>query len=454
MPGLTKNPSKRTGEKAEDVKPKKERKVSLKVVENKKQTVSSVSKITRKKKESNEDNKEELQVKPVAAKTKKEVASGIRIALKKKDSTKDNKEKLQIKPVAAKTKKEVTSKKVPKVVKKKKAGDPSKESKKMGKVLNGSLSEKKTGGIYIGYHASIAGGVQNALIDSVSVGARCLALFLAPQRTWASKPLKPEHIQEFRKFREENEILPNMILPHGSYLLNLGSPNPELRQKSLDLLVDELERCEELGILLFNIHPGKARSAQLYPVSKALSPPGSSVGKISRAESIRHIADGINAAHLRTEGSGVRVVLENMSCQGNTIGGDLRELKSIIDLVEDPARVGVCLDTCHAMAAGYDLSSQAGFDKLLREFEEFVGWKWLVGCHINDSMGPVGCHRDRHQNIGQGTIGLDGFRRIVNCPHFTDIPLILETPLSEKIGIKRYKQEMELLMSLTTKKKK
>ena len=122
--------------------------------------------------------------------------------------------------------------------------------------------------------------------------------------------------------------------------------------------------------------------------------------------------------------------------------------------MEDKKRVGVCLDTYHAMAAGYDLSCQEGFDRLIRDFGEEVGWKWLVGCHINDSLGPAGCHRDRHHNIGQGTIGLDGFRRIVNCPHFTDIPLILETPLSEKIGIKRYKQEMELLMSLTTKKKK
>lgn len=132
--------------------------------------------------------------------------------------------------------------------------------------------------------------------------------------------------------------------------------------------------------------------------------------------------------------------------QGHTIGGDLRELKSIIDLVEDKARVGVCLDTCHAMAAGYDLSSQDGFHRFLREVEEFVGWEWLVGCHINDSMGPVGCHRDRHQNIGQGTIGLEGFRRIVNCPHFTDIPLILETPMKD--GINGYKEEIELLMSL------
>ena len=321
MPGLTKNPSKRTGENAEEIKPKREKKVGLKVVENKKQTVSSVSKTTRKKKDSTKDSKEELQVKAVTAKPKKKVTSVSKTTRMKKDSNKDSKEELQIKPVIAKTKKEVTSKRVPKVVKKKKVEDSATEAKKMGKVLNGSLSEQKTGNIYIGYHASIAGGVQNALIDTVSVGARCLALFLAPQRTWASHPLKPEHIEQFKKFREENEILPNMILPHGSYLLNLGSPNPELRQKSLDLLVDELGRCEALGILLFNIHPGKPRRYQLYPVSKALILPGSSVGKISRAESIRNIADGLNAAHLRTEGSGVRVVLENMSCQVRTQGG-------------------------------------------------------------------------------------------------------------------------------------
>ena len=264
MPGLTKNPSKRTGENAEEVKPKRVKKVGLKVVENKKPTVSSVSKTTRKKKDSTKDSKEELQVKAVTAKPKKEVTSVSKTTRMKKDS---NKEELKIKPVTAKTKKEVTSKKVPKVVKKKKVEDSATEAKKIGKVLNGSLSEKKTGDIYIGYHASSAGGVQNALIDTVSVGARCLALFLAPQRTWASHPLKPDDIEQFKKFREENEILPNMILPHGSYLLNLGSPNPELRQKSLDLLVDELGRCEALGILLFNIHPGKPRRYQLYPVS-------------------------------------------------------------------------------------------------------------------------------------------------------------------------------------------
>lgn len=276
MPGLTRNTSKRTGEKVEEVKVKKEKKVSLKVAENKMQAVSSVSKTTRKKKESENDKKEEeLQVKNSSKKTvvkevkmKKEKKVGLKVDGNKKTTVssiskivKTVKTIKQVKP--AKTPKEVNSKKVSKVVKKMKTGDSSTstEAKKTGKVLNGSLSEKKTGGVYLGYHASIAGGVQNAITDSVSAGARCLALFLGSQRTWASKPLKPESIEQFKRFREENQILPNMILPHGSYLLNLGSPNPELRQKSLDLLVDELGRCEALGILLFNIHPGNPFSS-------------------------------------------------------------------------------------------------------------------------------------------------------------------------------------------------
>ena len=261
-----------------------------------------------------------------------------------------------------------------------------------------------------------------------------MALFLRPQRTWSAKPLDPDVIDKFKSLTEKHNMATHLILPHGSYLLNLGSPDTSQREKSLDVLVDELERCQKLGITLFNIHPG------------------SSCGKISRDECISHIATGINTAHVRTPGSNVKIVLENMSCQGHTIGGDLRELRQIIDQVDDKSRVGVCLDTCHAMAAGYDLSTEAGFTRFLSEFEEYVGWQWLVACHINDSKGPAGCHRDRHENIGKGTIGVEGFRRIVNCPHFTDIPLILETPLDEKLGNKCYQTEINLLYDLIDKK--
>eukprot|EP00092_Neocalanus_flemingeri_P026272 GFUD01028477.1.p1 GENE.GFUD01028477.1~~GFUD01028477.1.p1 ORF type:complete len:378 (+),score=112.53 GFUD01028477.1:61-1194(+) len=314
--------------------------------------------------------------------------------------------------------------------------DPSTSKQKSQKsaVLNGSPASPRTGQLYIGYHASSAGGVHHAITHTVSVGARCLALFIRPQRTWAAPPLAPSVASMFRTLSNTHSIQKHMILPHGSYLVNLGSPDKEQRDKSVEMLVEELERCRDLGIIMFNIHPG------------------SSCGKISRDECIRNIADGVNSAHVRTVGSGVKVVLENMSCQGHTIGGDLREIKQIIDLVVDKSRVGVCLDTCHAMAAGYDLSTQAGFDRLLEEFGREVGWQWLVGMHLNDSMGPAGCHRDRHANIGEGTIGMEGFRRIVNCQHFTDIPIILETPLDEKIGIEKYKMEIKMLLEMVQRK--
>ena len=137
-----------------------------------------------------------------------------------------------------------------------------------------------------------------------------------------------------------------------------------------------------------------------------------------------------------------------MSCQGHTLGGDLGELRQIIDLVTDQSRIGVCLDTCHAMAAGYDLSTKEGFERLCSEFEEKVGWKWLVGAHLNDSLGPAGCHRDKHANIGKGCIGEEGFRRIMNSPHFKDIPLILETPLDKELGQEGYRREIQLLTGM------
>lgn len=301
-------------------------------------------------------------------------------------------------------------------------------------VVNGSPASPRTGQIYLGFHASSAGGVHHAVTHSVSVGAKCLALFLRPQRTWSAPPLAPAAAEMFRSLCEANSIQPHMILPHGSYLVNLGSPDKGQRDKSVEMLVEELGRCRELGIIMFNIHPG------------------SSCGKISREECVKNIADGVNRAHRRTVASGVKVVLENMSCQGHTIGGNLREIKQIIDLITDQTRVGVCLDTCHAMAAGYDLSTQVGFDRLLEEFGREVGWQWLLGMHLNDSMGPAGCHRDRHANIGEGTIGKEGFKRIVNCQHFTDIPIILETPLDKEIGIERYRMEMEMLQGMVEKK--
>jgi len=199
-----------------------------------------------------------------------------------------------------------------------------------------------------------------------------------------------------------------LIIPHGTYLLNLGSPKEDVREKSLTLFVDELHRCEKLGIRLYNFHPG------------------STCGAISVEKCVGLIAKAINHGLDKTER--VKVVLENMSRQGNTIGGDFKELKMIIDLVKDKSRIGVCIDTCHAMAAGYDLSIQEGFDQMISDLDNEIGFKYLMAMHLNDSKGKAGCRLDRHENIGKGEIGIEGFRRVMNCPHFNDIPLILETP--------------------------
>jgi len=281
------------------------------------------------------------------------------------------------------------------------------------------------GKMFIGGHMSTAGSITTAVTNAVNIKAKSFGLFLRNQRSWDSKPLEAETVKAFRDLCAEHKYPPHLILPHGSYLLNLGSPKEELRQKSVDLLIDELERCSQLGLSLFNIHPG------------------SSGGEISREECITYIAEGINKALRSTQG--VKVVLNNMSCQGHTIGGDLTELKAIIELVVDKSRIGVCLDTCHAMAAGYDLSTQEGFDKLIREFEEQVGFEWLVGVHLNDSKGPAGCHLDRHENIGKGTIGVAGFQRIMNCKHFINLPLILETPFDKE---DTYQLEIDMLTKM------
>ena len=225
------------------------------------------------------------------------------------------------------------------------------------------------------YIVCFSGGVHHAVEAAARVGAQSFGLFLRPQRTWRAPPLKPGVADQFKALCAEHNFPPHLILPHGSYLVNLASPNPELREKSIVTLVEEMVRCQQLGLTLFNIHPG------------------STCGKLSRQEGIRLVAEGINRVHRETKGSTVKVVLENMCRQGDTLGGDLEELKLIIDQVEEKERVGVCLDTCHAMAAGYDLSTLEGFERLCCEFETKVGWQWLVGVHINDSLGPAGSHR-------------------------------------------------------------
>ncbi|XP_067948206.1 probable endonuclease 4 [Watersipora subatra] len=277
--------------------------------------------------------------------------------------------------------------------------------------------------MFVGAHISAAGGVHNAVTNAVSIGCKAFALFLKSQRQWQAKPLDPEVITKFKAAVKEHGFHPDHILPHGSYLINCGSPSAETLAKSRNGLVDELKRAELLGLTRYNFHPG------------------STCGKQSREKSIADIAESINFAHGKTKH--IVSVIENMSCQGNTIGGKFEELAAIIDGVEDKSRIGVCLDTCHAFAAGYDLRTQEGYTDMMDQFDQVIGLDYLLAMHINDSKGECGCHLDRHELIGKGKIGKEAFKRIMNDKRLENIPLILETPDETA-----WQREIKLLYSL------
>ncbi|GLB34475.1 putative AP endonuclease family 2 [Lyophyllum shimeji] len=280
----------------------------------------------------------------------------------------------------------------------------------------------------VGAHVSAAGGVENAIPNAAAIGANAFALFVKSQRKWESPPLTPESISLFKERMEEHGYCSSDILPHGSYLVNLGNPDPLKREKSYECFLDDLQRCEQLGLMLYNFHPG------------------STVGQATAEESISLIAECINRAHKQT--SRVTIVLENMAGAGNIIGGDFCHLKSIIDQVVDKGRVGVCLDTCHMFAAGYDIRRKEDWDATLERFDTEVGLSYLRGMHLNDSKMAHNSRKDRHQNIGMGEIGIHAFHHILNDPRVQNIPLILETPAFEA-PLVTWTKEIETLNRLS-----
>lgn len=282
---------------------------------------------------------------------------------------------------------------------------------------------------YIGAHVGIRGGIWKAVESCTEMGGSSFALFLGSQRSWKRPALDHAAAAKFRDLCSAQEFDPAHILPHGPYLMNCGSPKEDVFEKSQALLVDELSRCSLLGLTLYNFHPG------------------SSLGSITTEQCVDKIAGAINHAHKQTPA--VVTVLENMSGQGSTVGGKFSELKSIIDKVRDQTRVGVCLDTCHAFAAGYDLAAEGGVKAMFDEFDKDVGLHYLKAIHLNDSKGKLGCNLDRHEDIGKGHIGISAFRDIVNEPRLNNIPLILETP--GRPGFE-YAEQIELLYSLCEKK--
>jgi AP endonuclease-1 len=266
--------------------------------------------------------------------------------------------------------------------------------------------------MYIGAHISAAGGVPNAIQNASHIGANAFALFLKSQRKWASPPLADEAKAQFHAMlKEHNYDSKSHILPHGSYLVNLAQADAAKATQAYDSFLDDLQRCEALGITLYNFHPG-------------------STGGATKESACARIAAQLNKAHSAT--SSVVTLLENMCGSGNVIGSRFEELRDIIALVDDKSRVGVCIDTCHAFAAGYDLRTPEAFSETMAEFDKVVGMKYLRAFHLNDSKAPFGSHRDLHANIGTGFLGLRAFHNIMNHEPLQGLPMVLETPIEEK----------------------
>ena len=276
---------------------------------------------------------------------------------------------------------------------------------------------------YIGGHVSAAGGVENAPLNAKAIGANAFALFTKNQRQWFSKPLTEENIKLFKENCEKEGFSPEYILPHDSYLINLGHPESEKLIKSQKAFLDELQRCEQLGLKYLNFHPG------------------SHLGQYSEDECLKNVSESINLALAETEY--VTAVIENTAGQGNNVGYKFEHLAKIIERVNYKSRVGVCIDTCHAYTSGYDLRNEESFHNTFQQFEKLVGFQYLKGMHINDSKKELGTRVDRHESIGKGFIGLDAFKFLMNDSRFNDIPLILETPNSEI-----WADEIKLLYSL------
>ena len=275
---------------------------------------------------------------------------------------------------------------------------------------------------YIGAHVSASGGVENAPLNAHEIGARAFALFTKNQRQWKSAPLTKDSIRNFRENCDKHGYKPFQILPHDSYLINLGHPETDGLTKSREAFIDEMSRCEQLGLDRLNFHPG------------------GSLGKISDEECLERIAESVNIALDKTKG--VTAVLENTAGQGSNLGYKFEHLRYIIDRVDDKSRVGVCIDTCHSFAAGYDLSTLAGFTHTFSEFDRIIGFRYLKGMHLNDAKKGLNSRVDRHDSLGKGTLGMEVFKLLMHDPRFDDMPLILETP-DESI----WKEEIKLLYS-------
>lgn len=273
-----------------------------------------------------------------------------------------------------------------------------------------------------GAHISTAGGISNSVTNAFNIGCNAFAMFLKSPRKWVSPDYSQEEIEKFKENCKELGYNPlTDVLPHGQYFINLANPEHEKAEKSYASFIDDLRRCEQLGVGLYNFHPGSSLKAD-HPTQ------------------LRQLASYINKAISET--SFVKIVLENMAGTGTLVGSELSDLKEVIDLVDDKSRVGVCIDTCHTFAAGYDISSKEAFDKFWQLFDETIGFKYLAAIHLNDSKAPLAANRDLHEKLGEGFIGLEIFKLVAQSDFLKGIPIILETPHTKDEG---YGHEIKLL---------
>jgi deoxyribonuclease-4 len=292
---------------------------------------------------------------------------------------------------------------------------------------------------YVGAHVSASGGVENAPLNAMKIGAKAFALFTKNQRQWVAKPLSRESIDAFKANLDKSGILPKHVLPHDSYLINLGHPETDKLEKSRAAFIDELERCEQLGLDKLNFHPG----SHLVKIPKK-DPAYEEKLMDAELHCLDVIAESMNLAIEATAGSSVKLVIENTAGQGSNLGYRFEHLAHLIEKTTDKSRVGVCLDTCHTFTAGYDLRTREAYDATMGEFGRVVGFEYLMGMHLNDSKPPLGSKVDRHQSLGLGEIGWDAFRFIMNDPRMDDIPLILET-INEEIWAEEIKALYDLV---------
>ena len=275
----------------------------------------------------------------------------------------------------------------------------------------------------IGAHVSTSGGVENAPLNAEAIGAKAFAMFTKNQRQWQAKPYSEKNIREFKTNLSRIGIAPQYVLPHDGYLINLGHPDAEQRQKSREAFLDEIQRCEQLGLILLNFHPG------------------SHLRQISEEQSIALVAESLNWVLQRSQG--VTAVIENTAGQGSNLGYRFEHLAAIIDQIEDKSRIGVCLDTCHTFTAGYDLRTEAACAATFSQFDSIVGFDYLRGMHLNDSKPDLGARVDRHESLGLGKLGWEVFSYIMNDDRFDEIPMVLET-----IDSDIWAQEIEQLYAL------